>query len=424
MPQSTGWDGDEYARVRRGKRGPTSIPNLLNIFLWSACGASAILLLYWGAVLWHVFRTWWSIPTVRAGLEHPLPEDQWPSVCVIVPAHNEESCIAIVAKSLTQQDYPADRLSLAFALDRCTDRTEEVLGATLAAAPNARAEIVRIAECPQGWAGKVNAMWTAVTTVAAARRADVLLFADADTMLDPQCLKACLGLMGHRGLDMLSLLSTLTRDRWFECMTQPVAGMELVRMYPVTRTNFPSQERPFANGQFIMIRREAYERFEGHKAVHWAVLEDVELARAADRAKVPLGVFLADGMLYCRMYANWAEFRRGWKRIFTESANRKRSRLVGIAWRLRALGVFLPALAAVGACTGLGLRLAGSGGGVADWAMGLGAAAVCMFFWRVAGVRGDGAHTRERSAGVPRRGLADVAGAAGGGARPAHGQAD
>lgn len=338
------------------------------------------MLLYWGAVIYHVVRTWLFIPSARAGLKHPLSETDWPSVCVIVPAHNEQSCIGHVAASLLQQDYPADRLSLVFALDRCTDQTESVLRQSLGAAADTRARIVTITQCPDGWAGKVNALWTAVNSAPAARAADVLLFADADTSLDPLCLKACLGLMHHRRIEMLSLLSTLTRDTWFELVAQPVAGMELIRMYPMTRTNFPSQERPFANGQFIMIRRDAYDRFEGHKAVHWAVLEDVELARAADRAKVPLGVFLADGLLHCRMYANWAEFRRGWKRIFTESANRKRSRLTGIAWRLRLFGIVFPALAAAGGIAGLALRAIGSGGGVVDWALGLGLAAVLFFF--------------------------------------------
>jgi chlorobactene glucosyltransferase len=352
------------------------------IFLWAACLSSGAVALYWGAVIYHVVRTWWWIPTARAGLENPLAEGEWPTVCVIVPAHNEEACIAGVARSLAGQEYPAGRLSMVFSLDRCTDGTERVLREALGevvGAGGGAAEIIRIEACPAGWAGKVNALWTAVNASPAARGAEVLLFVDADTTLDPRCVRACLGLMKQRGLGMLSLLSTLTRDTWFEVVAQPVAGMELVRMYPITRTNHPNQERPFANGQFIMIRREAYERFEGHKAVHWAVLEDVELARAADRAGVPLGVFLADGLLHCRMYSSWAEFRRGWKRIFTESANRKQSRLRGIAWRLRTLGIALPALAAMGAAAGLGMRVSGNGGGVADWALGLGVAGTAVF---------------------------------------------
>lgn len=352
---------------------------MLTIVL-AACGVGSVaLMVYWGAVLWHAARTWMRVPTARAGLGVRMEEGELPRVCVIVPAHNEEACIGHVAESLLRQEYPPERLTMAFALDRCTDRTEEVLRGVLGGAAEDRATIVRIRECPEGWAGKVNAIWRAVNEVEAAREAEVLLFADADTMLDPSCIRACLGLMKQRGLEMLSLLSTLTRDRWFERVAQPVAAMELVRMYPILRTNHPNQQRPFANGQFIMIRQEAYRRFDGHRAVHWSVLEDVELARAADRAKVPLGVFLADGLLRCRMYANWAEFRRGWKRIFTESANRKRSRLGGIAWRMRLLGTILPGLALAGAATGAGMRIAGNGGGIADIALGVCTAGLSVF---------------------------------------------
>ena len=336
------------------------------------------MLLYWGAVLCHVVLTWRSIPTARAGLKVAPADAECPSVCVIVPAHNEESCIAVVARALLAQRYPAERLSMVFALDRCTDRTEETLRGVIGG-EGERAEVVRITSCPEGWAGKVNAMWTAVNAATNAKNANVLLFVDADTMLEPDCVRACLGLMRERGLGMLSLLSTLTRDKWFELVAQPVAGMELVRMFPLRRTNFPNQGRPFANGQFIMVKREAYLGFDGHKAVLWAVLEDVELARAADRGRVPIGVFLADGLLHCRMYSTWAEFRRGWKRIFSESANRKRSRVRGIAWRMRATGIIVPALGGAGGGVGTGRRLTGSGGGVADWALGLGTAALLMF---------------------------------------------
>jgi hypothetical protein len=42
------------------------------------------------------------------------------------------------------------------------------------------------------------------------------------------------------------------------------------------------------------------------------------------------------------MYADWAQFRRGWKRIYTEAANRKASRLSFSAFRIRVLGTVLP----------------------------------------------------------------------------------
>jgi hypothetical protein len=42
------------------------------------------------------------------------------------------------------------------------------------------------------------------------------------------------------------------------------------------------------------------------------------------------------------MYADWAQFQRGWKRIYTEAANRNAARLVVSALRIRFLGTVLP----------------------------------------------------------------------------------
>jgi hypothetical protein len=86
------------------------------------------------------------------------------------------------------------------------------------------------------------------------------------------------------------------------------------------------------------------------------VLEDVELARAAHRSGVACGFFLDGGMLGCRMYESYQSLRRGWKRIFGESANRKPERLRKIAGRVRLVGTILPALSLIGLVIGLTLR--------------------------------------------------------------------
>ena len=56
----------------------------------------------------------------------------------------------------------------------------------------------------------------------------------------------------------------------------------------------------------MLFRRDAYEAIGGHEAVKDALLEDLALARRIDAAKAPAGVFVADGLFHCRMYADWA----------------------------------------------------------------------------------------------------------------------
>lgn len=298
-------------------------------------------LMYWGVAIYKIILTRATIPTVRRGLTLPPPGPDAPSVCVIVPAHNEEKVIAQLVNSLRGQDYP--KLRVVLSLDRCTDRTVAIAREQIG--DDKRFEILELTSCAEGWAGKVHAVHSGVTRSTHARDADLLLFADADTVFDPGCVRASVALLRERKLELLSLLSTLTHDRWYEFFVQPAAGLELMRQYPITRANMDQDRRAFANGQFMLFTAEAYHAIGGHEAVKDELLEDLELARRMAYANRPTGVFVADGVLSCRMYHSWAEFTRGWKRIYTESAKRKDARLAKSAWQVRIFGCIFPVLA-------------------------------------------------------------------------------
>ena len=209
-------------------------------------------------------------------------------------------------------------------------------------AGDARFEIVEIDTCPATWAGKAHTVHAGITRSRAALAADYLLFVDADTTFAPGCIAAALALMRERRLDLLSLLSTLAHDTWFERIVQTAASFELMRQYPLRLANAPDERRAFANGQFMLFRRDAYVAIGGHEAVKDALLEDLALARRIVAAKRTPGVFLAAGLFRCRMYTSWPEFRRGWKRIYIEAASRKAKRLSLLEWRIRWLGTIMP----------------------------------------------------------------------------------
>jgi hypothetical protein len=182
-----------------------------------------------------------------------------------------------------------------------------------------------------------------VTRSNGARDADVLLFSDADTWFDPACVRATVALANDRGLDMLSLLSTLEGEQWFEKWVQPAAAFELARQYPLLRVNMDGErQRPFANGQFMLFKAEAYRDIGGHEAVKGAVLEDIAFALLLKYRSKRGGLLMADGILRCGMYGNWEEFVRGWKRIYTESANREAKRLKRYSIRVPVLNALLP----------------------------------------------------------------------------------
>ncbi len=352
------------------------MPLLGYIFAAVLNAAAIVLFVYWCVGLVQMITTLRTVPTIRAGVElaskSPPPTER---ACIVVPAHNEEASIETLIHSLAAQDYP--HLSIVLCLDRCTDATLEL--ARRAVGDDQRFTLLEINDCPQGWAGKVHAVWRG-TQAAPAHDADYLAFIDADTALDPACISAAVALLKHRGLDLLSLLSTLSSRRWFELIVQPAAGLELVRQYPLGKANRPAGMRPraFANGQFMLFRREAYEAVGGHEAVKDELLEDLALARAiVDRkgeksgGEGNAGLFLADGMLTCRMYESWAAFWRGWKRIYTEATRCKVGRLRRASWSVMMMGSVLP-LASVGnLCWSLALLLGVAGTAPAWWWTGL-----------------------------------------------------
>ena len=317
-----------------------AIPHLLLVVFACVVTAGPLMtIIAWTLVVIGVERSARSVPTLRLGQKLARLDPPRGRLCVVVPAHNEGDAIAALIASLRNETYPQMRVVLA--LDRCTDRTER--NARAAIDGDRRFEIVEIDSCPDDWAGKVHAVHVAMTRSRAAAQADYLLFADADTLFSPDCIASALALMQHRKLDLLSLLSTLRHERWYELVVQTAAVFELMTHYPLMLVNGAKDRRAFANGQFMLFRRDAYQAVGGHEAVKDALLEDLALARLIEAKHRRAGLFLSAGLFHCRMYSDWRQFRRGWKRIFIESVNRRAHRLERAARRIRWLGTIGPA---------------------------------------------------------------------------------
>jgi len=301
-------------------------------------------------VRWRIWRGLRAAPPLDRWAGAPEPAGGWPRVAVVVPAHNEERVIARLARSLLEQDYPD--LRVVFALDRCTDRTREELERV--AGGDSRVSIVEVADCPEGWAGKPHAAHAGYGR-SAARDADVVLFTDADTWHHPRCLRAAVAAMRERGAGMLSLLSTLEAEHAWEHAIQPAAVTALLRQHPLDRVNAEGSQRAFANGQYLLFDAETYRAIGGHESVKDAILEDIALAFRCKRTGRRWAVLPAGEMLRCRMYASRAEFLRGWRRIYLESARRLPGRLRAWSVELILTDIALPLASLAGALIGLAL---------------------------------------------------------------------
>lgn len=320
---------------------------LVFLAVWGAVCAA-----YWTAGLVRFIRTRLTAPMATDAERMPDPPDgAWPTVCVVVPAHNEEAAIGSLLATLQKQDYPPERLRVVFSLDRCTDATERIIRER--AGDDGRLVIHTVDRCADGWSGKVHALWHAVMNRDEAFNADLLLFIDADTLLHPSCVRWTVKLREQRGCGLLSLYSTLAKRHWFEHVVQPATAGELLRQYPLLRSNEGPTTRSMANGQYMLFTRETYFHVGTHACVKDEVLEDTAMAQIVKGLGHRCEVFFADGALVCRMYDTWGAFVSGWKRLYIELANRRPQRMAAHARAAVITGTVMPVLSMGAVAAGL-----------------------------------------------------------------------
>ncbi len=227
---------------------------------------------------------------------------QRPTVSVIIPARNEEACLADCLRSMVAQSGVA--FEIIVVNDQSTDRTREIAQSF----SEEKVCMIEAPPLPAGWTGKNNA----VTTGARQARGEWLLLTDADTVHLPGSLARAVAEAQEHHADLLSYSPEQIAVTFWEMATLPVVFAELARQYPPSIVSDPESPVAAANGQFILIRREAYEAVGGHAAIAGDILEDVTLARAVKRAGRKIRFRYAPDAVRTRMYRNYPELRDGW----------------------------------------------------------------------------------------------------------------
>ena len=230
------------------------------------------------------------------------PFDQAPIVSVIVPARNEEASLQDCLNSLVAQRNVAFEIIVID--DHSTDRTREIASSFSASG----VRLIEAPALPPGWTGKNNA----VIAGAQAARGGWLLFTDADTIHLPGSLSRALAEAQDNSADLLSYSPEQIAVTFWEMATLPVVFAELATQYPPSKVSDPASSVAAANGQYILITRQAYDAVGGHAAFAGDILEDVALARAIKRSGYKLRFRYAADAVRTRMYRNYRQLRDGW----------------------------------------------------------------------------------------------------------------
>jgi glycosyltransferase involved in cell wall biosynthesis len=223
-----------------------------------------------------------------------------PAVSIIVPARNEEACLGACLESLLAQTGVESEVIVVD--DSSTDHTRAI------AESFACVRVLSPGPLAAGCSGKCNAAQAGANVA----RSEWLLFTDADTVHFPGSLARAMTEAREHQADLLSYSPRQEVHGLIERAVLTVIFAELASTYRPQEISDPSSPTAAANGQYLLITREAYNAVGGHAAVARTLLEDVALAQAVKRSGRRLYFRYGGDMVRTRMYRSLPALWEGW----------------------------------------------------------------------------------------------------------------
>ncbi|MBQ0072202.1 MAG: glycosyltransferase family 2 protein, partial [Spirochaetales bacterium] len=201
-----------------------------------------------------------------------MPLGDNPLVSVIIPARNEENNLGRLLESLTKQSYR--NLEILVINDASTDRTESIIREY----EKKGSRIKGYSSSPEVHFtkhGKMNALLQVIPKA----KGEYLVLTDADTEEKSTCVETALRLMRSKNADIFSAFpaqyssSDLSR-LLTTCMVFAIIALPTVLINALQWARFS-----IGIGQFIMMRRSAYEECGGYMAVKDEVCDDIAIIK-------------------------------------------------------------------------------------------------------------------------------------------------
>ncbi len=243
-----------------------------------------------------------------------------PLLSVIIPARNEELSIGSCLESLVAQAKPNGPLN-AGAAEEAILTTPEGLTYEIIVVDDASSDrtasiaqsffptrVIAADPLPAGWTGKSNAC----ATGARIARGAWLLFTDADTTHKPGSLSSSLEEAHSHEVAVLSFSPEQEVSGIVQRAVMPLIFAELACTYKPAQVSDPASPVAAANGQFLLLTRQAYQAVGGHASVAEDLLEDVALARRLKRSGHKIRFRFGGDIVRTRMYRSVAQMREGW----------------------------------------------------------------------------------------------------------------
>lgn len=229
----------------------------------------------------------------------PFTGDAPPKVSVIVAARDEARKIEEALQSLLHQTYP--NVELIVVDDRSTDDTGAILDRL------AGIKAVHIRELPKGWLGKCNAHHTGAQQATG----ELLLFTDADIVMEPTTISRAVQYLRSEKLDHLAVAPHLNMRGTLLNMFGGAFTIFFGLYAMPWKARDPKSKRFIGIGAFNFVRAEAYRAVGGHDRIRMRPDDDMKLGKIIKDAGYRQDMVLGESLVLVEWYASVRELVRG-----------------------------------------------------------------------------------------------------------------
>jgi len=226
-----------------------------------------------------------------------------PRVSIIIPARNEQRNIHEAIQALLELDYPDYELIVID--DRSVDNTGRILDEM--AAVSAKLQVIHLEQLPLGWLGKNHALWVGSRMASG----ELLLFTDADIIMEPSTLSRAVTFLKHHNLAHLAATPSMRMPTTFLAMF----GAVFVIFFSLFARPWKARDAGscchIGIGAFNLVRASTYWSVGGHETIRLRPDDDIKLGKIIKMNGNRQDIVFAPDFLAVEWYASFKEVIKG-----------------------------------------------------------------------------------------------------------------
>ena len=196
------------------------------------------------------------------------------SICVMIPARNEEKTILKTLNSIKNQSYK--NLQVVVVDDNSSDKTKKIVNKFKKGFRNLI--LLKGKQLPSGWVGKTWALKQAVDQ-ANKKFFDYYLFLDSDITFSKNLVKKVIHFSKSENLLMISLMAKLNCNSFWEKMLIPSFIFFFQKLYPFNYVNDKKKNLAAAAGGFIFCKASEFKKENLYNKIRNKVIDDCNIAK-------------------------------------------------------------------------------------------------------------------------------------------------